>query len=745
MKRSFAYLILMLLLPSVALAQIYPEPEKDVETSVFIAKERGENAQQGLEIWGGYLFALEDGGNVRVFDFKTASEKPIASFSLASSRPDNHANNASFGTETAPGASFPLLYVSNGKVGSEIEWICFVESIKRKDRRFSSEMAQTIRLDAEGWEEKGYVGIFGAPSWMVDRERNALWVFSARKRTVRKVTRNEWENQYVATRFRVPRLSEGKEICLNVNDIEDQVVFPFETWFTQAGCVRDGKIYYCFGLGDRDPLRPSRIRVYDTDSRCICARYELQEQIPNEMEDIAIVGDLMYVNTNTNPSQTDRKASIYKVSLPKPRPEATSSLEQLLRNPEKAGGVYYVENSSDVRVPDAPRGYKPFYINGYFRHGARHIDDNTTYPRIYSVLEDAAAKDNLTPFGKAILSRLAPFKKNLQYREGDLSGIGYKQSRELGVRMVENYPEVFEGEAFVKANSTNVLRVAATMHSVLEGVLSRCPQLEIDEIDNSRAFLKDLNPYGSVCPDRLDVDAAIVSGKGVWDRKYEEFRNSKIDADAFLARLFKDIEQVKAEYEAYDLQRRFFLMASLMQCLDRQVPLWDLFAREEILSWAEVENYRYYAQKGREPITRGRGAGLGSRTLRHILQESKTDIELGRHGVDLNFGHDGTLMALMANLEAGDWNFETSNPSEVMEKWRFWDIPMGTNLQFVFYRNAEGNILLRVMLNESDVKLPLDAVDEVFYDWEEFYGYYENKCALVEKSLAETALSGIGE
>lgn len=220
MKKFATYLILSML-PCVAVAQIYPEPEKNVDCSVFIAKERRGNAQQGLEIWDRYVFALEDGGNVNVYDFKTASPEPLASFPLASSRPDNHANNASFGTETAKGASFPLLYVSNGKVGSDIEWTCFVESITRKGRRFSSEMIQIITLDNSGWKENGYVDIFGAPSWMVDRERNSLWVFSARKRTVRKVTRNAYENQYVATRFRVPLLSEGKEIILGVNDIED--------------------------------------------------------------------------------------------------------------------------------------------------------------------------------------------------------------------------------------------------------------------------------------------------------------------------------------------------------------------------------------------------------------------------------------------------------------------------------------------------------------------------------------------
>lgn len=131
MKRTVLYIAALVAFPAVSSAQLYVEPEQNVDCSVFIEKERGENAQQGLEIWDRYVFALEDGGHVRVFDFRTASGEPVAKFDLASARPDNHANNASFGIETAPGGSFPLLYVTNGKVGSEIEMSCFVESIKK--------------------------------------------------------------------------------------------------------------------------------------------------------------------------------------------------------------------------------------------------------------------------------------------------------------------------------------------------------------------------------------------------------------------------------------------------------------------------------------------------------------------------------------------------------------------------------------------------------------------------------------
>lgn len=74
-------------------------------------------------------------------------------------------------------------------------------------------------------------------------------------------------------------------------------------------------------------------------------------------------------------------------------------LDEIRRDPERAGGVYYVTDLSHPVTP-APKGYTPFYINGYFRHGARQIDDEVTYPAIYGVLEKAHATNNLTDLGK---------------------------------------------------------------------------------------------------------------------------------------------------------------------------------------------------------------------------------------------------------------------------------------------------------------------------------------------------------
>lgn len=313
--------ILPALLCAVATAQSSTVPEYGVECREFLSKDGCGRAQQGMEICKGYIFSGEDGGHVNVYDFDSASGKPVGGFDLASSGPDNHVNNLEFGLETKEGASFPLLYISNGKVGSAIEWTCFVESITLKDGVFSSEIAQTIVLDGcKGWKDKGYEEIFGAPSWLIDRDDKALWVFSARKRTTLGVTVNSADNNYIATKFRIPTLSEGEKIILGADDILDQAVFPYDVWFTQAGCIYDGRIYYCYGIGKQDWDRPSVICAYDLKEKKIAARYDLQEDIPYEMEDIVIKDGWMYVNTNT-PRNEGIAPIIYKVSLPKNSPD----------------------------------------------------------------------------------------------------------------------------------------------------------------------------------------------------------------------------------------------------------------------------------------------------------------------------------------------------------------------------------------------------------------------------------------
>ena len=278
---------------------------------VFLVKQGRGRAQQGMAIHGNWIFSCEDGGKVNLYDFRKRDGVPVTSFTLASAQKDNHANNAEFGIEKKAGASFPLLYISVGKVGCPIEWTCFVESVTRQGNTFTSELVQTILLDnCHGWEDAG------SPSFLIDRDRRFLWVFSAIKRTTPAVTKDFSENLYVATKFRIPALSEGSVVHLRLKDILGQVTFPYDIGFTQAGCVRDGKIYYCFGVGNRSDDRPAGIRVYDTDTGAITASFDLKETVLQEPEDIHVRGKKIYLNANT-PSKSGIEPLIYTIPLPK--------------------------------------------------------------------------------------------------------------------------------------------------------------------------------------------------------------------------------------------------------------------------------------------------------------------------------------------------------------------------------------------------------------------------------------------
>ena len=64
---------------------------------------------------------------------------------------------------------------------------------------------------------------------------------------------------------------------------------------------------------------------------------------------------------------------------------------------------------------------------------------------------------------------------------------------------------------------------------------------------------------------------------------------------------------------------------------------------------------------------------------------------------------------------------------------------MGANLQFVFYRSeADPEVLVRVMLNEKDLDLPLKSVTGAYFKWKDVYEFYSRKCADVIKNLEKT-------
>src|SRR5574344_3104868 len=72
------------------------------------------------------------------------------------------------------------------------------------------------------------------------------------------------------------------------------------------------------------------------------------------------------------------------------QPSKTSeALIEIRNNPAKAAGVYYVNPFNDRDCTPAPKGYKPFYISMYARHGARYLVSEYQYDNIHKILLDS--------------------------------------------------------------------------------------------------------------------------------------------------------------------------------------------------------------------------------------------------------------------------------------------------------------------------------------------------------------------
>lgn len=110
------------------------------------------------------------------------------------------------------------------------------------------------------------------------------------------------------------------------------------------------------------------------------------------------------------------------------------------------------------RLTPAPKGYRPFYISHYGRHGSRYLIGQDEYDVPVKALARADSMGKLTPLGADVLRRARLLKEEAKGRLGELTPLGAEQHRQIARRMYGRFPEVFKGDVTVDAKSTVVIR-----------------------------------------------------------------------------------------------------------------------------------------------------------------------------------------------------------------------------------------------------------------------------------------------
>ena len=388
--------------------------------------------------------------------------------------------------------------------------------------------------------------------------------------------------------------------------------------------------------------------------------------------------------------------------------------ELLESHPEYLDGSDMLCPTDEVKLTPAPKGYKPFYISHYGRHGARFAWQSDIYDRINKVLKKAEEKDNLTEKGLDYKLRFDSLYPELRYRVGDLTPKGWRHQQLLAGRMYDNFPAIFKGDAHVRAWTSTSTRCVMTMSSFCLGLKARNPKLDVFE-NFGKYFLPAILPLDKSNPFRVgDTEKEQLKLNESWSQYIER----TVDTKAILSRLFKDVDAAVAPQEQWDFLYYLYFYAAGMNSLDTDLRFYDIFTPEDRVALWKIDNFQFYAdiwptRSGYRPI------------IDDIIAKADERIASGEKGADLKFGHDYTFLPLIMLLGVNGYGHAVENADEIPVWSRLYDVPMGANMHFVFYKSKKSDkVLFKVLLNGKEAHLPLNEDKWPYYEWDEFKAYH---------------------
>lgn len=375
---------------------------------------------------------------------------------------------------------------------------------------------------------------------------------------------------------------------------------------------------------------------------------------------------------------------------------------------EQTGSIYYAYPTPLALTTPAPEGYEAFYISHYGRHGSRWMTVDEHYSEVIAVFDSLYHCSELTPLGIDVRQRLYRIWDDARGCSGNITPLGERQQREIAERMYANFPQVFAEETYIDARSSTSLRCAMSMSYFTERLKELNPALRVDR----RAYQLYMDYIAYTSPE----GEKFSSEKAPWRRDFREFERRNVRPERLMASLFTNPNAI-TDQDA--MTRSLYWIAADMQNVEIDVSLYDIFKYEELVGIWKTVNARMYVCNAAAPLNGGLMPRCAMPLLRNILESAESAIADGSPTTHLRFGHDTHLIRLLALMQIEG----CSNHEPDMEKfhlaWQDYRIsPMGANLQLVFFRNAENKILVKFLLNEVEVTLPIKSDTAFYYEWE---------------------------
>ena len=385
-------------------------------------------------------------------------------------------------------------------------------------------------------------------------------------------------------------------------------------------------------------------------------------------------------------------------------------LDVVRSDPRKAAGMEGPHRFDAPAPTAAPKGYKPFYISHYGRHGSRYAWNSKTYTLLHQILSRAHDDGVLTPLGERFHDDFESFYKIPLLNTGDLVPLGWEQHKRIATWTYDNFPEVFRKARHVDAIVSTSPRSIVSMSSFCLALKEKNPKLDFYQ-SSTHAGLAVATPTSAPASIRRKFKTDDISHIETVAHFNERF----IDYDGIIGRIFTDtaypsrfeggrtafVEELDALLGGYHNYEERPLFDGLLT-VDQRLNLW------------EASNYYSYhvdlnARYQNIPL------------LEDVIAKAEAAFNDPDRAADLRFGHDYVFEAFMCLINANGCGTVPEKASEVKYWFQSYNIPMAATVLFVFYRNRKGDILFKVLQNETEVTLPqLSPVTGPYYRWTDF-------------------------
>lgn len=392
----------------------------------------------------------------------------------------------------------------------------------------------------------------------------------------------------------------------------------------------------------------------------------------------------------------------------------------------------------------APKGYEPFYMTGYLRHGSRY-ESRDKYPVETRNYFRAAAEHNLlTPLGRRVKEYMDNHYDIHDKRIGDLTRIGYEQHLGIGRRLGRRFPTLFKDGATVASIASMRMRSTMSMVAFFEGLKEQNPRLRTDMVSSEEhaAIVRPQDPKANAHYPAAQHGAYEQFVHDSIRRPINRWADSSLDFSHAWRAMFTEPDKFCAlfpECHPLKLLTDIYKRLSFEQNIRPEATLelvQEVFTADERYNIYRIENaVWYYRCASAAYPTLARSMSEHRVLFDHITSLADKAIAGHRSEVaDLRFGHDYYLIPIASILGIDGQSITFGRGKELddnveaavnraAELWRGYKItPKAGNVLLVLYRstNANGDTLVRVLLNERDVELPLlKAVVPHFYKWQD--------------------------